>query len=108
MELEEIKNEALKSIDAVITTETKKEAISFLQTTVLPKVKAYADVLGDGIKAGASEKTGWCYIRDAFFLPGVLKFGCYALDKVLDAMEKATEAEAAREAETDTQAEATA
>lgn len=56
MELEEIKEEALKSINAVITTETKKEAISFLQTEVMPKVKAYADGLGKGIKDSATGK----------------------------------------------------
>ena len=111
MELEEIKDEALKSINAVITTETKKEAISFLQTEVMPKVKAYADGLGKGIKDSATGKAGWCYFRDEYFLPGVLSLACYVLDKVLGKMAKATEAEAASEAaeaDTQTQAEPTA
>ena len=106
MELEQIKDEALKSIDKMITTKAKADAINFLRGTVLAAVKDFADGLAQALKNSSTGKTGWCYLRDAYLFPSLLKIVCWGLGKVLDAVAAATEKEMAAEAAVDATAQA--
>ena len=114
MELEELKNEALNSVDKIITPKAKGEAIAFLKDNALPKLSSFADGLISGVKNSAAGKSGWCYFRDMYFLPGTLNLIIWALGKLLDRMEAATAKEitaeenaaAAETADTTTMAEA--
>ena len=90
MELEELKNEALNSVDKIITPKAKGEAITFLKDNALPKLSSFADGLVSGIKGSAAGKSGWCYFRDMYFLPGTVNLVIWALGKLLDRMEAAT------------------
>ena len=66
MEIEQLKEEALKSVDKMVTTKAKAQAIAFLRDTLLPAVKQFADVLAQALKNSATSKTVWCYFRDAY------------------------------------------
>ena len=98
MEIEQLKEEALKSVDKMVTTKAKAQAIAFLRDTLLPAVKQFADGLAQALKNSATSKTGWCYFRDAYLFPGIIKITCWGFSKLLDSVGTATEKEAAAEA----------
>lgn len=97
MELEELKKEALESVDKIITPKAKGEAIAFLKDNALPKLSSFADGLISGVKNSAAGKSGWCYFRDMYFLPCTVNLIIWALGKLLDRMEAATAKEIAAE-----------
>ena len=57
MEIEQLKEEALKSVDKMVTTKAKAQAIAFLRDTLLPAVKQFADGLAQALKNSATSKT---------------------------------------------------
>lgn len=93
MTIEEIKNEIVTHIDEFITPEMKAEGVKFLRNEVLPKAKEVLQVALDKLEEQAANESGWCLFRDKYFYPALIRIAHYLLEKALDKMEAAANAE---------------
>lgn len=86
MTIEELKNEALKSVAEFASGEAKDAIVEWIGDVVLPAVQQVADGFSESLKAEAEKESGWNKFRDAVFLPGIMNLVLYLTGKAVGKM----------------------
>lgn len=93
MTIEEFKNQMAETAKEFFTTTAKGAIVSGLRSTVLPALKEVADPFVAKLKADATTESGWVKFRDGVFLPGLIFTAFWLLEKLLDKMSAADDAD---------------
>ncbi|WP_432647477.1 hypothetical protein [Mitsuokella sp.] len=76
--------------DTKIDEQVKQQVTQKLYDVVLPSLRKLGDGFTDSVKAQSATETGWCKIRDAIVLPGIIQGGLWLLEVTLKKVIKET------------------
>lgn len=92
-DLEKIKETVINAIDDFVTPEVKAKGIALLKEQGLPKLTEIETAVLAKLEKSAVNESGWCLFRDKYFYPALIRIAHYLLEKALDKMEAAANAE---------------
>lgn len=70
------------NLKAILTDTARNELMNWVDVKALPTVRDAADTFNAQLKKCAETETGWCKIRDGFFLPSIVSIGVWFLTQV--------------------------
>ena len=84
-----------ENLKEFLTNQAREELMEWAATKALPTARDAISQFNENLQECAKEETGWCKIRDGFFLPAVLNLSVWFMQKCALYIQQQTKQEAA-------------